>query len=179
MTVTTPAPTTTGPATADVLSALSQLIRTSRTIARQRQDQLGASGTPVTVLKALLHAAEGRDRPGDLAVAAGVAPSVVSRVIARLVVDGLVTRRPDETDARACRISITPAGRDQVAAIDRAYSALLDEALGQLSAEDLERIPAVLRRLEAALTRAAELASPVRTAPARTSPARTSLHESR
>lgn len=174
MTVTTPAPSTTAPATADVLAALSQLIRTSRTIARQRQDQLGASGTPVTVLKALLHAEEGRDRPGDLAVAAGVAPSVVSRVIARLEDDGLVSRRPDETDARACRISITPAGRDRVAAIDRAYSALLDEALGQLSADDLERIPPVLRRLEAALTRAADLGTP-----SRTTHARPSSHESR
>ena len=138
--------------TTEVVSALSSLIRASRMIARQRHDQLGASGTPLTVLKALATGAEG-DRPGDLAQAAGVAPSVVSRALARLEDDGLVVRRPDETDARACHISLTDEGRAQLAAIEDEYATLLDEALADLSADDVARLPRLLTQLERALRR--------------------------
>ena len=53
-------------ATGDVVSALSSLVRASRSVARQRQAQLGASGTPLAILKALA-TQPGEDRPGDLA----------------------------------------------------------------------------------------------------------------
>ena len=143
----------------EVISALSSLIRCSRSIARQRHDQLGASSTPVAILKALSHADAGQDRPGDLAVATGVAPSVVSRALARLEEDGLVSRARDEADARACHISLTPAGRTQLDQIQHVYAEILDDALAAVPAEELDRIPAVLRVLEDALLRAAERAA--------------------
>lgn len=143
--------------TTEVVSALSSLIRASRSIARQRHDQLGASGTPLAVLKALAGGTDA-DRPGDLAVATGVAPSVVSRALARLEEDGLVLRRRDEGDARACHISLTDEGRAQLAAIQDEYAVLLDDALSELSEEDLSRLPRLLTLLEHALRRAGERA---------------------
>jgi DNA-binding MarR family transcriptional regulator len=144
----------------EVIAALSSLIRASRGIARQRHDQLGASGTPVAVLKALSRADDGQARPGDLAAAAGVAPSVVSRVLPRLEEDGLVTRRRDEADARACHIILTREGRAQLAAIQREYAELLGGALVDVPAEQIQRMPETLGHLERALLRAADQGGP-------------------
>jgi DNA-binding MarR family transcriptional regulator len=144
----------------EVIAALTSLIRASRAVARQRHDQLGASGTPVAVLKALSRAADGRDRPGDLAVAAGVAPSVVSRVLPRLEEDGLVTRERDEHDARSCHIILTDSGREQLAAIQREYAEILGAALDGVPDEEVERMPATLAHLEQALLRAAAHGAP-------------------
>jgi DNA-binding MarR family transcriptional regulator len=139
--------------TTEIISALSNLIRSARALARQHHQQRGASGTPVTVLKALAHHPE-QDRPGDLAVVAGVAPSVMSRVIARLEEDGLVSRHKDELDARACHMALTDAGRAQLAAIEQQYTELLGAALGELPDDELDRLPATLHALEQALNSA-------------------------
>ena len=144
----------------EVIAALSSLIRASRSIARQRHDQLGASGTPVAVLKALSRSDEGQARPGDLAVAAGVAPSVVSRVLPRLEEDGLVTRRRDEADARSCHIILTTEGREQLAAIQREYAELLGGALVDVPAEEVRRMPQTLAQLERAILRVADQGAP-------------------
>ncbi|WP_161988680.1 MarR family winged helix-turn-helix transcriptional regulator [Pedococcus bigeumensis] len=148
-------------ATGEVVSALSSLIRASRSIARQRQVQLGASGTPLAILK-VLATQPGEDRPGDLAGATGVAPSVVSRALTRLEEDGLVVRHRDEADARACHIALTVEGRSQLATISDQYAELLDDALADLSDDDVARLPGLLHTLEQALRRAGERAAPPR-----------------
>jgi DNA-binding MarR family transcriptional regulator len=139
--------------TTQIVSALASLIRSARAISRQHHQRLGASGTPLAVLKALRANPE-HDRPGDLAAAAGVAPSVVSRVLARLEEDGLVTRHKDELDARACHMALTDQGRAQLASIEEQYTQLLGSALADLDPEELERMPGVLSTLEDALVRA-------------------------
>ena len=139
--------------TTDIVSALASLIRSARAISRQHHQRLGASGTPLTVLKSL-DRNPGQDRPGDLAQAAGVAPSVMSRVLARLEEDGLVTRHKDDLDARACHMALTDEGRAQLEAIEQQYAQLLDSALADLPQADLDRMPDVLRTLEDALVRA-------------------------
>jgi DNA-binding MarR family transcriptional regulator len=143
----------TGGRTVEIVSALASLIRTARAISRQHHQQLGASGTPLTVLKSL-HRRPGQDRPGDLAQAAGVAPSVMSRVLARLEEDGLVTRHRDELDARACHMVLTDAGRAQLESIEQEYTQLLEGALAEVPPEDVDRMPGLLQSLEEALLRA-------------------------
>ena len=59
-----------------VVAAVANLVRAAKAVARSRQDRLGATGTPLAVLRALSRTG-GDDRPGDLALATGVAPSVV------------------------------------------------------------------------------------------------------
>lgn len=144
----------------EVIAALTSLIRASRAIGRQRHDQLGASGTPLAVLKALSRADDGQARPGDLAVAAGVAPSVVSRVLPKLEEDGLVVRRRDEADARSCHIILTPEGHEQLAAIQREYAEVLRGALVDVPPEEIRRMPQTLGHLERALLRAADQGAP-------------------
>ncbi len=75
---------TTGPSRSDeaaaLLGAVSRLVRTSRSISHRRTQSLGPSGTPYAVLKTL----SGCDaRPGDLAAALSVSPSVISRALVR------------------------------------------------------------------------------------------------
>lgn len=141
--------------TDDVIAALASLVRTTKSVARSRQDRLGAAGTPLAVLRALSHAG-GDDRPGDLATTTGVAPSVVSRVLARLEEDGLVDRHRDADDARACHISLTAQGRGRLEAIQDDYRTVLGAALAELTDDDVDRIPGLLGRLEQAIVRAAE-----------------------
>lgn len=142
-------------ATDEVIAALARLVRTTKAVARSRQDRLGAAGTPLAVLRALSRAG-GDDRPGDLAATTGVAPSVVSRVLARLEEDGLVVRHRDEDDARACHISLTEQGRGKLEAIQDDYRTVLGSALAELTDDDVDRIPGLLGRLEQAIVRAAE-----------------------
>jgi DNA-binding MarR family transcriptional regulator len=161
-TATATAPTSGAPTDAavdralEVLSALTGLIRTSRSIGRRLAEEgAGASGTPVAVLKALARA-DGHDRPGDLAAAAGVAPSVVSRVLPKLEEDGLVRRRPDESDARSCRIVLTDEGVAHLARVQRLTAARLAPALDGIPTDDLDRLPRLLAELDRALVRATD-----------------------
>jgi hypothetical protein len=62
-----------------------------------------------------------------------------------------VTRHNDEFDARACHIALTEAGRAQLASIELQHAELLGAALRELPADELERLAATLRSLEAAL----------------------------
>jgi DNA-binding MarR family transcriptional regulator len=142
-------------ATDAVVAAVASLVRTAKGVARSRQDHLGATGTPLAVLRALSRAGDD-DRPGDLALTTGVAPSVVSRVLARLEEDGLVVRRRDEQDARACHITLTDQGRGKLEAIQDDYRTVLGAALAELDDDDIDRIPSLLHRLEQAIVRAAE-----------------------
>jgi DNA-binding MarR family transcriptional regulator len=142
-------------ATDAVVAAVASLVRTAKGVARSRQDHLGATGTPLAVLRALSRAG-GDDRPGDLALTTGVAPSVVSRVLARLEEDGLVVRHRDEEDARACHIALTDQGRGKLEAIQDDYRTVLGAALAELDDDDIDRIPSLLHRLEQAIVRAAE-----------------------
>ena len=92
---------------AELMSALTQLMRTSRATAHRQSQSLGPSGTPLGLLKALR---DGDARPGDLAVRLCVAPSVVSRAVVPLEASGLIERRHDPDDARAWRLGLTALG---------------------------------------------------------------------
>jgi DNA-binding MarR family transcriptional regulator len=69
-------------------------------------------GLPAAKLSVLAHLERAQDllTPGDLAAAERVKPQSVSRVVAELETEGLVTRTRDARDARQFRISITDAG---------------------------------------------------------------------
>ena len=105
------------PPAREVVSALSSLIRASRSIARQRQAQLGASGTPLAILKVARHPARGRTAPATSPQATGVAP--VGRQPRAHPPRGGRPRRPPPRrgDARACHITLTAEGRSQLATI--------------------------------------------------------------
>jgi DNA-binding MarR family transcriptional regulator len=79
----------------------------------------------------------------------------VSRMVARLEKRGLVARRDDPDDARACRIVLTEQGRETQKRLGRAHARHVTEALTRaLTREQLE----ALRELTGALLEAAKKA---------------------
>ena len=132
---------------AELFSSLSALLRTTRAIGQRSRD-LGASGTALGVLKALRH---GDSRPGDLASALHVVPSVISRATAPLEAQGLVERKDDPQDARASLLGLTELGRSRLAELQQVYVEQLCQTLDGWTDEDAERAALLLARLEQAL----------------------------
>jgi DNA-binding MarR family transcriptional regulator len=80
----------------------------------------------------------------------------VSRLVGRLEKRGLVARRDDPDDARACRIVLTDEGREVQKRLGRAHARHVTEAMTRaLSSEQLE----TLRELTEALLGAAKEAA--------------------
>src|ERR687895_733176 len=85
--------------------------------------------------------------PSELAVRERVQRPTVTRVAARLEELGLVARAADPGDRRSALISVTPAGRELLAAARTRKDAFLSERLEALAPEDratLERAAALL-----------------------------------
>ena len=128
-----------------LLGAVSRLVRTSRAIAHRRAQSLGPSGTPFAVLKTLA----GSDaRPGDLATALSVSPSVISRALVPLEQHGLIERRHDAGDARAWVLTLSAQGRKTLEAHHQEYVRLLTEAIADWDVAELRTATASLVRVE-------------------------------
>jgi DNA-binding MarR family transcriptional regulator len=95
------------PVALEIVSALSGLVRTARSYAHLRHEQLGPTGIALAILQRL---ADQSSRSGDIACALGVSPSAVSRAVATVESLGYVARQPDPADGRAHVLSLTPAG---------------------------------------------------------------------
>lgn len=86
-------------------------------------------------------------RCGELAEAAGVAASTVSRMIDTLVRDGLVERRGSATDRRAVQIVLTERGAELHARKREEVEAKLTRMFGSLSPAERESAQRLLERL--------------------------------
>ncbi|WP_432506979.1 MarR family winged helix-turn-helix transcriptional regulator [Kineococcus arenarius] len=102
----------------------------------------------------LVVADHGAQRVGALAERIGTDPSTVSRQTAELVRRGLLRRRPDPEDGRACRVEVTPAGQDVVAATLRRRRERLARAVDDWDDDDLGAFVALLARFTDGLERA-------------------------
>jgi DNA-binding MarR family transcriptional regulator len=87
-------------------------------------------------------------RLSELAESEGINPTMLSRVIAELVDDGLLERVSDERDRRAVWASCSPAGRRLAERIRRERTDALSVALGGLSDDERELIGRALPALE-------------------------------
>ena len=87
---------------------------------------------------------------GDLSAAENVRPPTLTRVVAALDEQGLVTRHVDPKDRRVSRVQATALGRDLLARTRSAGNAYLAARLRSLPADDraaVERAVAVLEGL--------------------------------
>lgn len=134
----------TEPRAAELLGALSSLIRTGRVVS-QRSHGTSASGTQFGVLKLV---SEQAIRLGDIATALMVAPSVASRAVSALETDGLVQRHPDPADARACLIGLTDLGRQRLRERHSFSLTQLREVLADWDDDEAALAVALFRRLE-------------------------------
>jgi DNA-binding MarR family transcriptional regulator len=104
----------------------------------RQQDQSGMTPTMAATLATI--AREGSLTLGELAAAEQVAPPTVTKVISKLEAAGLVDRVVDPSDRRVSRVALSAAGRRQVAENRSRRTAWLADRVGELSAEERERL---------------------------------------
>jgi DNA-binding MarR family transcriptional regulator len=131
------------------------LLRAQATLAREFErdgDWADVAPREYGVLYALSQAPNGV-RITELSADALLTQAGVSRLVARLEKRGLVERHDDPDDARACRIRLTPAGRDVQRRVGLAHARQVTKAMTRaLSPDQLK----VLRELSQAITAAAQ-----------------------
>ena len=84
---------------------------------------------------------------GVIAESAGVAAPTATRMLDSLARDGHVLRRHSETDRRAVLVSLTPEGREAVAAAHEQVSAWRRRVFEALDHAEREQAAALLNRL--------------------------------
>jgi DNA-binding MarR family transcriptional regulator len=134
------------PRTGDVAARLRVAVtRVDRLLARE---VLGSAltRTQFSVLGAL--ARNGEMRPADLAERDGLNPTMLSRVVGALEKNGWVRRSQHPDDGRAVLVEVTPAGRELYERLQQERSALIDDYLGGLTAEQSRTLVAALPLLE-------------------------------
>jgi len=142
------------------------MYRAQATLTREFEFDVDWGGFPPReygVLYALADAEDGL-RITDLIDDALLTQAGVSRLVARLEKRGLVERRPDPDDARACRIVLTAEGREVQRRLGRAHARHVTTAMTRaLTREQLQ----TLRELGRALIAAAPATGAHTKAPAR------------
>ena len=89
---------------------------------------------------------------GELSRRLMVSNGNVTGLIDRLVAEGLVERRPDETDRRAQRVRLTGTGKRTFDAMTPVHQAWIAEALTPLATVDKAHLLDALDKLKGALT---------------------------
>jgi DNA-binding MarR family transcriptional regulator len=142
-----PADTAPVPTLPELASTLRiRVMRLSRNLRRQAGTGLSAS-----LLSALTTVErKGPMTIGRLADAEQVKPPTMTKVVASLVEQGLVTREPDPLDGRVAWVMATPEGRSLLRRTRRRSDAYLATRLRSLDREELlvlERASRLLERL--------------------------------
>lgn len=87
-------------------------------------------------------------RPTVLAEKIGITPQAVAQLVGELVSMGLVERVPDPTDGRARLVRFTRRGRQDILHGFRVFEGLEEDLRQRMGARDVERLRALLQRLE-------------------------------
>ncbi|RUU06440.1 MarR family transcriptional regulator [Mesorhizobium sp. USDA-HM6] len=136
----------------EAVKAWGRLMRVSRQLVEKTEDALKAGGlAPLAwydVLHELAAAGEGGLRPFELIDRVLLAQYNVSRLLARLEVEGLVEKLPVSDDGRGQTVRITPGGRETRRRLWAVYGKAISELMGgKLSSEELEMLAGLLGRL--------------------------------
>jgi DNA-binding MarR family transcriptional regulator len=91
--------------------------------------------------------ARGSTRPGQMAAALNVDPSVISRQLVTLARLDLITRGTDPEDGRAELITITPKGRQRLVQAREAMCVALAERLAHWDLDEIARATAMVEDL--------------------------------
>ena len=125
--------------------AIGHLSRRLRSTAAARD--AGLTPTAISILLSVVRM--GPIRLAQLADSEGVNPTMLSRVVATMVQDGLLERSHDEGDRRAAWVEATAAGRKLADRMRRERTGAVNLALEALSEADRRRIEKALPALEA------------------------------
>jgi DNA-binding MarR family transcriptional regulator len=125
-------------------AAIGRLSRRLRTTAAGQ-----AAGLTPTGISLLLNVdRNGPIRLSELGASEGINPTMLSRVVAGLVDQGLFKRSSDPGDRRAAWVDATRAGHRLAERMRRQRTAALNEAIGALAERDRELIEDALGALE-------------------------------
>jgi DNA-binding MarR family transcriptional regulator len=95
----------------------------------------------------LVYIGPGGIRQGDLAEKAGLTKQAVQQFVDDLVQDGIVVRAQDDSDARARRVSLTPAGEAAMRDADRIKLQIETRWRDLLGDEGFDRLDSALRQV--------------------------------
>jgi len=124
-----------------VIGRLSRRLRATRA-AREA----GLTPTAIAVLLSVVRS--GPTRLSELAEAEGINPTMLSRVVAGMVDDGLLERVSDPDDRRAAWVATTAAGRKLAQRMRGERTSAVNRALEALSEEQRQRLEEALPALE-------------------------------
>jgi DNA-binding MarR family transcriptional regulator len=136
-----------------VASVTESFIDLQRTVRRSKARLLAAAGNDVeSATHLLLHTveSEGPMRASALATSVQSDLSTVSRQVTTLVNRGLLERRADQLDGRACVLAVTDAGRTAIAEHEQGRQAFFDDVLTGWSTEEIRQFAQQLERFTAA-----------------------------
>jgi DNA-binding MarR family transcriptional regulator len=142
--------------TAAVAAVTDSFIDLQRTVRRSKARLLAAAGNDVeSATHLLLHTVEsdGPMRASTLAASVHADLSTVSRQVGALVGRGLLERRADQRDGRACVLAVTDAGRAAIAEHERGRQTFFDEVLTGWSPDELRQFGQQMERFTAAYDR--------------------------
>lgn len=141
-------------------------------LSRRLKPTAAASSLTTTEVDVLQTVARlGPVKLSQLAVSAGLNPTMLSRVVAKLEDQGLVRRLSDETDGRVCRLEVTGAGRMLHDRVRSERTDLLSNELDLLSKSDRHAVVAALPALERLAERLLERPAPAPAPATATAPA--------
>lgn len=133
----------------NLITVADTFTRLMRTFIRTRTQVLAAAAHDVEwsahlVLKALEN--EGPLRSSRVAEMLRSDPSTVSRQVAALVRDGLIERRADPEDGRACLLALTDKADDVLSRHDKIRHQHFDQMLANWNERDLHKFASLLER---------------------------------
>lgn len=124
--------------------ALGRLAR----VLRPTEASQAANLTPTRAAVLLNAVRNGPVRMAEVAEHEGLNPTLLSRTVANLADDGLLTRTADAADRRSAWIDATAAGRELAERIRAQRTHAVELALSELEPDDRRRIEAALPALE-------------------------------
>ncbi|WP_181702454.1 MarR family winged helix-turn-helix transcriptional regulator [Chthonobacter albigriseus] len=112
------------------------------------QERLRPAGVPIEQLRILevLNSANGRPM-GELATKALIEPTTLTKIVDRMVSDGLVFRAPDPSDRRRVLIRIAPGGKTLFRRLDRITTAQEERLQRQIPAAKLDELRRLLTEI--------------------------------
>ncbi|SDR31690.1 MarR family transcriptional regulator [Pseudovibrio sp. Tun.PSC04-5.I4] len=125
---------------------LAQAAKAQRARSGAHLSRIGLHPGQEAVLK-ILNETDGKTM-SQLALALGVQPPTVTKMVTRLAAQGLVFRKISEKDGRLARVFLTEEGRARIFQVDRAWKRLEKEALVGLDDKDRKRLRRLLRQVE-------------------------------
>jgi DNA-binding MarR family transcriptional regulator len=128
-----------------IVAALSSIVRRTRALETTAE---AMGDVPASVIAVLGRLSDTRElRLGAVAAGLGVDTSVISRTVAVAQHRGLVARRPDPRDGRACLLSLTDRGRQCLADRRNTRLRLLSAVIDEWEPGSAEALLAGLTRL--------------------------------